>query len=90
MLRHRLPLVWARVLAGEVPAWRARRIAQKVLGAPGDVCADLHHRLKTYAGWTYRPLDPVTDPGVYLWDRSARLPLHPRPHRHRPIGNADC
>ena len=26
-----------------------------------------HHRLKTHAGWTYRPLDPVTDPGTYLW-----------------------
>ena len=26
-----------------------------------------HHRLKTHTGWTYRPLDPVTDPGTYLW-----------------------
>ena len=27
-LRHRLPRTWARVLAGQVQAWRARRIAQ--------------------------------------------------------------
>lgn len=27
-LRHRLPRVWARVLAGEAQAWRARRIAR--------------------------------------------------------------
>jgi hypothetical protein len=26
-----------------------------------------HHRLKTHTAWTYRPLDPITDPGVYLW-----------------------
>lgn len=39
MLQHRLPRVNARVLAGEVQAWRARRIAQAVLGAPADVVA---------------------------------------------------
>jgi hypothetical protein len=38
VLRHRLPNVWRRVCAGEVPAWRARLIAQEVAGAPSDVC----------------------------------------------------
>ncbi len=37
VLRHRMPLVWERVLGGEVPAWRARTIAQAVLGAHADV-----------------------------------------------------
>ena len=37
VLRHRLPLMWSRVAAGEVPVWRARRVAQAVLGAPADV-----------------------------------------------------
>jgi hypothetical protein len=41
VLRHRLPRVWGRVLAGEVDAYRARRIAQAVLGRPDDVCAFL-------------------------------------------------
>ena len=36
-LRHRLPLVWARVVTGEVPVWRARRIAQAVHAQPADV-----------------------------------------------------
>ena len=36
-LQHRLPRVWARVVAGEVPAFRARRIAQAVIGQPDDV-----------------------------------------------------
>ncbi|MCD4524192.1 HNH endonuclease signature motif containing protein [Nocardioides sp. cx-173] len=38
-LAHRLPRVHARVLAGQVPVWRARRIAQAVLGKPADVAA---------------------------------------------------
>ena len=41
VVRHRLPSVWERVLAHEVPVWRARRIAQAVLGKPDDVVAHL-------------------------------------------------
>ncbi|WP_344303906.1 HNH endonuclease signature motif containing protein, partial [Nocardioides bigeumensis] len=37
VLRHRLPQVWARVQALEVPAWRARRIARAVYARPADV-----------------------------------------------------
>ncbi len=37
VLRHRLPRVWARVVTGEVPVWRARRIAQAVYAQPADV-----------------------------------------------------
>ncbi|MDT9591810.1 HNH endonuclease signature motif containing protein [Nocardioides zeae] len=43
-LAHRLPLTWARTRAGDVPAWRARRVADAVAGQPDDVAAyvDLH------------------------------------------------
>jgi hypothetical protein len=41
VVRHRLPSVWKRVLAHEVPVWRARRIAQAILGKPDDVVAHL-------------------------------------------------
>jgi hypothetical protein len=37
ILQYRTPRVWARVAAGEVPAWRARRIAQALVGQPDDV-----------------------------------------------------
>ncbi len=37
ILCHRLPSIYARVVAGQVQVWRARRIAQAVLGAPADV-----------------------------------------------------
>lgn len=39
VIRHRLPHLHARVESGHVPVWRARRIAQRVLGAPADVTA---------------------------------------------------
>ncbi|MFC0624625.1 HNH endonuclease signature motif containing protein [Kribbella deserti] len=38
-LRHRLPLVWARVLAGEARAWRACRIARASAALPKDAAA---------------------------------------------------
>ncbi len=31
-LRHRLPRTWARVLAGDLASWRARRIARQTIG----------------------------------------------------------
>lgn len=49
VLCHRLPRLWARVQAREVEAWRARRIAQVVLGAPADVAAHLDATVATIA-----------------------------------------
>src|SRR6478735_7099414 len=52
-LRHRLPRTWARVLAGDLPAWRARRIARQTIGlsvaAAGfvdDQVAGFAHRIR--------------------------------------------
>src|SRR3954454_199051 len=33
-LAHRLPRIWGRVVAGEVPVWKARRIAQATRSLP--------------------------------------------------------
>jgi len=49
VLRHRLPAIWARVGVGDLEAWRARRIAQAVLGAHDDVCAQLDDALSAVA-----------------------------------------
>ncbi|HEY0952374.1 HNH endonuclease signature motif containing protein [Nocardioides sp.] len=35
-VRHRLPRLWARVLAGEVAVWRARKIARSTMSLPAD------------------------------------------------------
>ncbi|MGL5808774.1 MAG: DUF222 domain-containing protein [Nocardioides sp.] len=38
-LRERLPRTWARLVTGELQAWRARRITQAILSQPDDVTA---------------------------------------------------
>ena len=50
VLVHRAPGVWTETLAGRVPAWRARKIAQTLLGQPDDVCAYLDRELAGRAG----------------------------------------
>ena len=37
--RHRLPLIWAAVMAGRVPVWKARRVAQATLLLPRQAAA---------------------------------------------------
>jgi hypothetical protein len=41
-LRHRLPRLWARVMAGQLPAWRAGKVAEhtKTLSAPAAAFVD--------------------------------------------------
>ena len=43
-LRYRLPRVWARVVKGDLPAWRARRIARAtiILSVEGAAYVDFH------------------------------------------------
>ncbi|GAA4371547.1 HNH endonuclease [Nocardioides caricicola] len=47
-LCHRLPCTWARVLAGEVLVWKARKVAQQTRSLPADA-----------AGFVDRALAPV-------------------------------
>lgn len=70
VLRHRLPSIWGQVGEGGLEAWRARRIAQTVLGAPDDVCDHLDRELSSVAA-TVGPvtLDRLLD--------EAMLRLHP-------------
>jgi hypothetical protein len=70
ILRHRLPSIWSRLIAGELEAWRARRIAPLVTGAPDDVCEHVDAALAEIAhkvGAT--TLDKLLD--------EAMLRLHP-------------
>lgn len=50
VLDHRLPATWRRTRAGHVPAWRARRIAERVLGEPDDVAAYVDQHVARRAG----------------------------------------
>src|SRR3954454_13843505 len=61
-LRHRLPRIWARVVAGDLAAWRARRIARETIGlslaAAGFVdvqVAGVAHRIGARGGGRLGP-----------------------------------
>ena len=49
-LRHRLPELWARVCAGGVRAWQARKVAQATRSLPYEACRDLDRAITTYLG----------------------------------------
>ena len=51
-LRHRLPLLWRRLLAGEVRAWHARRVAEHTRRLTWDACRDLDRALSGQLGMT--------------------------------------
>lgn len=70
VLRHRLPHVWARATTGKAQVWRARRIAQAVLGAPADVVDHIDRTLAPVA----HKVGPITL--TRLLDE-AMLRLHP-------------
>src|SRR5690606_8898004 len=44
-LAHRLPLLWARVVAGGVEAWRARQVATQTIALSADVAAKVDELL---------------------------------------------
>ncbi len=48
-LRFRLPRLWARVVAGQVPAWRARRIAETTLCLSAEAAAFVDAQIAPFA-----------------------------------------
>ncbi|MCW2756926.1 MAG: endonuclease, partial [Nocardioidaceae bacterium] len=48
-LRHRLPRVWSRVMAGDLPAWRARRIAEQTMGLSFEAAAYVDQQIAAFA-----------------------------------------
>jgi hypothetical protein len=48
-LRHRLPKVWARVVAGDLPAWRARRIARATIALSREAAAYVDAKVAPFA-----------------------------------------
>jgi hypothetical protein len=48
-LSHRLPRVWGRLQGGELPAWRARRVAQQTVPLPPDGAAYVDRHVEAVA-----------------------------------------
>ena len=80
-LRHRLPRLWARLQAGEVPAWRARRVAEATIHSSPELTMDA-------AGWLDSQVAGMAERvGVAQLDRTVEEAItrfglaHPDPTR---------
>ncbi|WP_104105645.1 HNH endonuclease signature motif containing protein [Nocardioides sp. 616] len=83
IVRHRMPMLWQRVLSCQVEAWRARRIAKALVGRPRDV-----------SDWLDANLAPVAHRiGVTVLDRlidEAMLRLHPEEREQEQLDALDA
>ena len=81
-LAHRLPRVWARVKADELPPWRARRIA-------GRTVAYLRTELRTSTGTSPASRTRSASPSWTGWPRKRWCGSTPRPRRSNGSRAAD-
>jgi hypothetical protein len=47
--KHRLPRLWARVMAGEVPVWKARRVTEHTIALPPHAAAEVDAKIARIA-----------------------------------------
>src|SRR6478752_7200135 len=67
--RYRLPRLWKRVVAGEVPVWRARQIATRTIILSADAAAFVdQHVAPTAHRCSYAQIDRAVDHARDLYD----------------------
>lgn len=83
-LAHRLPTVWARVVAGEVPAFKARRIAQRTRPVNAAAAAYVDRHVASRAGTAgHRLLDRLVDAALLAHDHHRLAEVHRDAAEHR-------
>jgi hypothetical protein len=70
-LRDRLPRLWGRVMDGDLPAWRARRIAKRTVTLSQEAAAEVDRTLASFAN---RVSVGRVDAAVEAADRSPGRP----------------
>lgn len=71
-VRHRLPRLWVRVMAAEVPVWKARRIAQATRSLPFDAAGYVDQHLAAVAHRVgFAQIDRTVDAARALFDPAA-------------------
>jgi hypothetical protein len=71
-LAYRLPKNWTRVLAGEVPVWKALRIADHTRLLPEDAAAFVDHQLAPYVqGCSWAQIGRLVDEALLRFDPEA-------------------
>ncbi len=71
-LAYRLPKTWARVLTGEVPVWKALRIADSTRLLPLDAASFIDAQLAPFAdGCTWAQIDRLVETALVRFDPAA-------------------
>jgi hypothetical protein len=71
-LAYRLPKNWTRVLAGEVPVWKALRIADHTRLLPADAASFVDAQLAPYAaGCSWAQIDRLVETALIRFDPDA-------------------
>jgi len=89
-IRYRLPRLWARVLAGQLPVWRARRVAEHTLSLPTAAAAFLDAHLAHVAHTCGpRQVEKLVEEALvrYAPDEAEAARLAAAEHRHFDIGH---
>lgn len=71
-LAHRLPRLWARVVAGEVPVWRGLRITDHTRLLPQDAAGFVDRQLAPFAhGCSWAQVDRLVEEALVRFDPEA-------------------
>ena len=71
-LAHRLPHTWTRVLDGDVPVWKALRIADATRFLPDDAAGFVDRQLAPFAhGMTWAQVDRLVEEALVRYDPAA-------------------
>ncbi|WP_183099959.1 HNH endonuclease signature motif containing protein [Nocardioides pelophilus] len=71
-LAHRLPRLWARVLDGEVPVWKALRVTDSTRLLPAEAAVFVDRHLAPYAhGCTWTQVDRLVEEALVRFDPEA-------------------
>src|SRR6188768_1483512 len=85
-LAHRLPRLWARLLDGEVPVWKALRTADHTRLLPSEAAAFVDRQLAPYAhGCSWAQVDRLVDEALVRYDPEAAEERRREAHEHRHV-----
>src|SRR5215207_3825064 len=88
-LAHRLPRLWARLLDGEVPVWKALRVADHTRLLAADAAAFVDHQLAPFAhGCSWAQVDRLVEEALVRFDPEAaeQRRREAQDHRHVDLG----
>ncbi len=85
-LAHRLPRTWARLLDGEVPVWKALRVADHTRLLPEDAASFVDRQLAPYAhGCSWAQVDRLVEEALVRFDPAAAEERRRAAHDHRHV-----